>query len=73
MVDSTTDGCLAAAGRPIRQPEADSMNEAGQWSRISNWWGLVLMPYLVGWIVGLIGAIRRLREGYGRSVPPKDQ
>jgi hypothetical protein len=28
----------------------------------SNWWGLVLLPYPVGWIMGLVGAIRRLRE-----------
>ena len=29
----------------------------------SNWWALVLAPYPVGWIMGIIGAIRRLREG----------
>jgi hypothetical protein len=28
----------------------------------SNWWGLVLLPYPVGWIMGLVGAVRRLRE-----------
>ena len=39
----------------------------------SNWWGLVLLPYPVGWIVGLVGAIRRLREGSGRSVPSTAQ
>jgi len=33
----------------------------------SNWWALVLLPYPVGWIVGLIGAILRLREGSGSS------
>lgn len=26
------------------------------------WWGLVLLPYPVGWVMGLVGAIRRLRE-----------
>ena len=26
------------------------------------WWGLVLLPYPVGWVMGVIGAIRRLRE-----------
>lgn len=34
----------------------------------SNWWGLVLLPYPVGWIMGLVGAIRRMREGSGRSL-----
>jgi len=28
----------------------------------SYWWGLVLLPYPVGWIMGLVGAIRVLRE-----------
>jgi hypothetical protein len=28
----------------------------------SIWWGLVLLPYPVGWVMGVIGAIRRLRE-----------
>lgn len=35
----------------------------------TNWWALVLLPYPVGWIMGLAGAIRRLREDSGRSVP----
>jgi hypothetical protein len=35
----------------------------------SNWWGLVLLPYPLGWIMGLVGAIRKLREGSRRSVP----
>jgi len=39
----------------------------------SNWWGLVLLPYPVGWIMGLVGSIRRLREGPGRSVPSTAQ
>jgi len=33
----------------------------------SNWWALVLLPYPVGWIMGLLGAIRRLREGTAPS------
>ena len=28
----------------------------------SYWWGLMLLPYLIGWSMGLVGAIRRLRE-----------
>ncbi len=34
----------------------------------SIWWGLVLLPYPVGWIMGLIGAIGRLREASRTSV-----
>jgi hypothetical protein len=39
----------------------------------SNWWGLVLLPYPAGWIMGLFGAIRRLREGSERPVPSTPQ
>lgn len=35
----------------------------------SYWWGLVLLPYPVGWIMGLVGAIRRLRESSRASAP----
>jgi hypothetical protein len=28
----------------------------------SAWWGSLILPYPVGWILGLIGAIRMLRE-----------
>ncbi len=30
----------------------------------SYWWGLVILPYPAGWIMGLVGAIRRLRETF---------
>lgn len=33
----------------------------------SNWWGLVLLPYPVGWILGLLGA-NRIRRTMRRSV-----
>jgi hypothetical protein len=35
----------------------------------SNWWALALLPYPAGWVMGLVGAIRTLREAYGRSAP----
>ena len=35
----------------------------------SYWWALVLLPYPVGWVMGLVGAIRRLREGTGGAAP----
>ncbi len=28
----------------------------------SMWWALLLVPYPAGWILGLVGAVRRLRE-----------
>ena len=33
----------------------------GQTGR-SMWWGLVLAPYPVGWVMGLVGAVRCMRE-----------
>jgi hypothetical protein len=35
----------------------------------SMWWALVLLPYPVGWLLGLAGAVRGLRAGNRRSVP----
>jgi len=35
----------------------------GPTSGRSYWWALVLLPYPIGWIMGLVGAIRTLREG----------
>jgi len=32
-------------------------------------WGLTLLPYPVGWIMGLVGAIRCLRKAPSVSVP----
>jgi len=29
---------------------------------LSWWWGLIILPYPAGWILGLIGGIRRLLE-----------
>jgi hypothetical protein len=29
----------------------------------SMWWALLLLPLPIGWITGLVGAIRTLREG----------
>jgi hypothetical protein len=32
----------------------------------SMWWGLVLLPYPVGWILGLVGAVRWWAESFKR-------
>ncbi len=34
----------------------------------SYWWGLTLLPYPVGWLMGLVGAIRCLRKPPSASV-----
>jgi hypothetical protein len=31
----------------------------------SMWWALILLPYPIGWLMGLVGGVRRLREGFG--------
>lgn len=37
----------------------------------SIWWGLlILAPYVAGWIVGLVGAIRALVEAFRRRARP---
>jgi hypothetical protein len=33
----------------------------------SNWWALTLLPYPVGWVLGMVGAYRHLREAYPRN------
>lgn len=33
----------------------------------SNWWGLTIVPYPVGWLLGLVGAVRELRTSRRRS------
>lgn len=35
----------------------------------SNWWWLLLLPYPVGWIMGLVGGVRKLRDDSRGSVP----
>lgn len=32
----------------------------------SIWWGLFVLPYPLGWIIGLVGAIMRLVEHFKR-------
>ena len=39
-----------------------SLGGFGGTSGRSNWWALVLAPFPVGWVMGVIGAILRLRE-----------
>jgi hypothetical protein len=36
----------------------------------SLWWALLVLPYPVGWILGLSGAVRQLRAGFPTSTSP---
>ena len=45
------------------------VGDIGDGSRRSYWWTLVLTPFPVGWVMGIVGAILRLREG--RKAPAK--
>jgi hypothetical protein len=29
----------------------------------SNWWGLLMVPYPVGWVMSLVGVFRMIRDG----------
>ena len=33
----------------------------------SWWWLIAVVPYPIGWVLGLVGAVRRLREGPAAS------
>jgi hypothetical protein len=37
----------------------------------SVWWGSLILPYPVGWILGLVAAIRMLREPSNDGVRPR--
>jgi len=45
-----------------------AMGGIGGHSGHSLWWGLFILPYPVGWIVGLVGAILRLIESFKRPI-----
>jgi hypothetical protein len=35
----------------------------------SYWWAILLLPYPIGWITGLVGGIRRVREAFRPAAP----
>ena len=37
---------------------------------LSNWWGLLLLPYPVGWILGLVAVFHMLRDGQVPAARP---
>jgi hypothetical protein len=53
--------CLAAAGIAALWI-ISSMEGFGGTTGVSSWWALTLLPYPVGWLIALIGAIRTLGE-----------
>ena len=42
----------------------------GSSTGLSNWWALVLLPYPVGWVMGLTGGILALVESFKRPARP---
>jgi hypothetical protein len=38
-------------------------------SGLSYWWGLAILPYPFGWVMGIVGAIKGLRESPTPSAP----
>ncbi len=38
----------------------------------SSWWAVVLLPYPIGWLMGLVGAVRSLIESWNnRALQPR--
>ena len=38
----------------------------GAGTGLSNWWGLLLVPYAAGWLMGLAGSVLALVESFKR-------
>ena len=38
----------------------------GAGTGLSNWWGLLFVPYAVGWLMGLAGSVLALVESFKR-------
>ena len=38
----------------------------GTGTGLSNWWGLLLVPYAAGWVAGLAGSLLALVESFKR-------
>jgi hypothetical protein len=41
-----------------------AMGGVGGASRRSNWWGMLLLPYPVGWVIGLVAVFRMIRQDF---------
>ena len=44
-----------------------ALGGVGGTSGRSAWWALVILPYPLGWILGMVGTLRLLREVFGSS------
>lgn len=49
------------------------VGDIGDGGRRSYWWALVLAPYPVGWVMGVVGAILKLGEGRKAPARPEAQ
>lgn len=45
----------------------------GSSTGLSNWWVLILLPYPIGWVMGLTGGILALVESLKRSARPNQR
>lgn len=36
----------------------------------SDWWGLLVLPYAVGWVMGVVGGVLTLLQSFGRPKLP---
>jgi hypothetical protein len=43
----------------------------GDGGRRSYWWALILAPYPVGWVMGIVGGILKLREARRAAAKPE--
>jgi hypothetical protein len=50
-----------------------AMGGIGGHSGRSIWWGMFVLPYPIGWIMGLVGAILRLIEQFQRPAPERER
>jgi hypothetical protein len=53
-------GCLAAGVAALWSLSA--VGGIGGASGHSNWWGLLLVPYPIGWVLTLVGVFRVIRD-----------
>ena len=36
----------------------------------SDWWGLLVLPYAAGWVMGVVGGVLTLLQSFSRPKPP---
>ena len=36
----------------------------------TDWWGLLVLPYAAGWVMGVVGGVLTLLQSFSRPKPP---